>query len=95
MPPRPLNAALEDAANRREPSLTDRSPGASPRLVTPRTGAPSASTSPFALRAGERVVVSSVPAGTRGNSLKIAGVAVLGVLALVGVAALVRTFVGL
>ncbi|HXQ50819.1 MAG TPA: hypothetical protein VN802_06985 [Stellaceae bacterium] len=93
MPPRTLLAALEDAAQRREPSLTEHAPAASPRLVSPRTGLRAAS--PFELHAGERVVVSSAPEGSRSGLVKIAALAVVGVLALIGVAALVRPFVGL
>jgi hypothetical protein len=98
-------AASPEAPDRREPSLARDEASPAPRLVAQeRTGSPRAALRPAAapsleLRAGERAVVASAIAapvpGEFALLLKKLGLAALALLALIGVATLVRPFVGL
>ena len=104
---RPRAVTPPDTGDRREPSLAAPS-AAQPRLVQPERGGPARSTllraaaaaSPrVELHAGERAVVASDESARESGEgvklLKRLGLAVLVLLALVGVAALLRPFVGL
>lgn len=97
-------AASPDSPERREPSLGRDDAPPAPRLVPQeRAGSPRAAMRSAAprleLRAGERAVVASASAaaapGELGRLLKRLGFALLALLALVGVATLLRPFVGL
>ena len=100
------HAASPDSSERREPSLGHDDPPPAPRLVpqertvsvSPRAAVRAAAPR-LELRAGERAVVVSANAargpGELGRLLKRLGLALLALLALVGVATLLRPFVGL
>jgi hypothetical protein len=96
-------AASPALPDRREPSLARDAESPAPRLVPQeRAGSPRAAlrgARPLELRAGERAVVASADAarvpGELSLLLKKLGLAALALLALVGVATLLRPFVGL
>jgi hypothetical protein len=98
-------AGSPEASDRREPSLGRNDAQPAPRLVaqerpgSPRATLRGAAAPSLELRAGERAVVASAIAapvpGELSLLLKKLGLAVLALLALIGVATLIRPFVGL
>ena len=98
-------AASPDAAERREPSLSQDGSPPAPRLVpqdranSPRASIRAPSGPQFELRAGERAVIASTAAtgtpGEFGLLLKRLAFAALALLALIGAATLLRPLVGL